>query len=56
MLRNNKSVVSTKGIRNEGGTGLGLSIVKDLISLHHGKMEIKSSEGVGTIFTINLVV
>jgi two-component system phosphate regulon sensor histidine kinase PhoR len=40
--------------RNSGGTGLGLSIVKHLIEAHHGKVEVESQVGIGTIFTIYL--
>ncbi|WP_422122975.1 two-component system histidine kinase PnpS [Planococcus sp. X10-3] len=40
--------------RNSGGTGLGLSIVKHLIEAHHGKVEVDSTVGVGTTFTIYL--
>lgn len=34
------------------GTGLGLSIVKEIIELHHGKIEIKSKIDNGSCFTI----
>ncbi|MEK6268754.1 MAG: ATP-binding protein [Planococcus sp. (in: firmicutes)] len=40
--------------RNSGGTGLGLSIVKHLIEAHHGQVEVDSTVGVGTTFTIYL--
>lgn len=40
--------------RNSGGTGLGLSIVKHLIEAHHGKVDVESTVGVGTKFTIQL--
>ncbi len=40
--------------RNSGGTGLGLSIVKHLIEAHNGQVEVDSTVGVGTIFTIYL--
>ena len=34
--------------------GIGLRIVKSTIDLHHGKINIKSREGEGSIFTISL--
>lgn len=36
------------------GTGLGLSICHRIIEKHEGRIEVKSEEGVGTIFTIKL--
>lgn len=38
--------------RNSGGTGLGLAIVKHLVEAHHGKIEVASSIGEGTVFTV----
>ena len=35
-----------------GGTGLGLSIVKHAAAYHNAKIELESSEGVGTSITI----
>jgi PAS domain S-box-containing protein len=36
------------------GTGLGLSIVKSIVEKHHGSTHVKSTEGVGSTFTILL--
>ena len=41
---------------NTMGTGIGLSLVRDLVSLHHGKINCESEVGVGTKFTITLPV
>ncbi|MFT2092190.1 ATP-binding protein [Paraglaciecola sp. 2405UD69-4] len=40
--------------RKFGGTGLGMSITKDLVSLMKGDINIQSTEGEGTTFTIFL--
>ena len=45
--------VTTKG---EKGTGLGLWIVRGIINNHGGKISVKSSQGVGTVFKIELPV
>ena len=40
--------------RNFGGTGLGLSIVKQLLTLHHSSIVLKSELNAGAEFTFNL--
>ena len=37
-----------------GGTGLGLSIVQQVVKLHKGDIHVKSTEEVGTTFTVTL--
>jgi signal transduction histidine kinase len=37
-----------------GGSGLGLSICRAIIDAHSGKIEVESTPGVGTTFTITL--
>ncbi|WP_110114086.1 ATP-binding protein [Bacillus sp. CGMCC 1.16541] len=40
--------------RNSGGTGLGLAIVKHLIEAHKGQIEVTSTVGEGTVFSVRL--
>ena len=40
--------------RNHQGAGLGLSIVKKLITLMDGQIEVHSTVGVGSVFTVTL--
>lgn len=42
--------IDTDRSRESGGTGLGLAIVKHILQRHDAKLEIKSSEGLGSEF------
>jgi two-component system sensor histidine kinase BaeS len=42
--------------RAAGGTGLGLAIAKGIINAHKGSIQVKSGEGPGTVFIINLPI
>jgi len=46
--------VDTSRSRRLGGTGLGLSIVKHIIQLHRGNIDVKSTPGSGSTFTVLL--
>lgn len=46
--------VDSSSTRKVGGFGLGLFIVKQLVDAHGGDIDVKSSEGLGTTFTIHL--
>ena len=37
------------------GTGIGLAMVKELIAIHQGKINVDSTEGVGTTFTVRFL-
>ncbi|ACU64483.1 hybrid sensor histidine kinase/response regulator [Chitinophaga pinensis] len=36
------------------GTGIGLALVKALIDLHHGEIQVESTQGKGSVFTCNI--
>jgi two-component system NtrC family sensor kinase len=38
------------------GTGLGLSVIHDVLKAHEGRIEVQSTPGLGTTFTIILPV
>lgn len=44
--------VSVTSSRNKGGTGLGLAIVKHILNRHEGRLEITSTPGKGSTFTV----
>jgi signal transduction histidine kinase len=40
--------------RSQRGLGLGLSLVKAIITAHHGRVEVDSQPGAGSVFTVYL--
>jgi len=44
--------VNASASRSRGGTGLGLAIVKHILNRHEGKLEIVSTPGSGSAFTV----
>lgn len=49
-----ESFYRATNVGNIQGTGLGLSIIKNCIDLHDGKIEVESTVGEGTTFTVAL--
>jgi len=41
-------------IRQRSGHGLGLALSKDIVELHHGRVNVESLEGEGATFTLTL--
>ncbi|MFD1257008.1 ATP-binding protein [Mucilaginibacter terrae] len=48
------SKAGRKGLKGEKSTGLGLSISRQIVEMHHGRIEVQSQEGIGSTFTIKL--
>jgi PAS domain S-box-containing protein len=42
--------------RQHEGSGLGLALTKEIIELHHGRIQVESTEGKGTTIIVNLPV
>jgi PAS domain S-box-containing protein len=49
-------VMDNEKLRNINGSGLGLSLVKQLVEIHNGRIEVKSTLGVGSVFSVYLPV
>ena len=47
-------MVDKSRAREQGGAGLGLALCKQIMEVHEGTMEIKSTEGEGTTFVLTL--
>ena len=48
--------INTARSRELGGTGLGLAIVKHILNRHRGALDIDSTVGIGSTFTVRLPI
>jgi two-component system phosphate regulon sensor histidine kinase PhoR len=46
-------VVDKSRSKKVGGTGLGLAIVKHIVLMHNGEIDVASTPGRGTTFTVS---
>lgn len=56
LLGNNQNLSSSYGTGGERGLGLGLQLVYEFIEMNNGKIEVESTEGIGTTFTVYLPI
>ncbi|HTF20860.1 MAG TPA: ATP-binding protein, partial [Chryseolinea sp.] len=48
--------IENAGGRSQEGTGIGLAMVRELVRLHRGTIEVNSSPGTGSVFTVKIPV
>ena len=42
--------------RSQEGTGIGLALVKELVKIHHGSIDVQSTPGEGSVFTVTIPI